>query len=257
MTPNNRVGLIIAILGLVALLFAAIIVLFLRQKQRKYLRSLIQKSREKEKERDREKAEGGDGETGLERSACCLDVPPPRNVFQPSGPYPSSSRYSRSTSGEVRPVLARIPVSNQNPNPTSNLKGKCRDKSIPVVNAVGSSTRAKTTHTPGPHPHPEPSPTWPILLQSPTGIPCILHQPLPNISLPIDVQGIRWPDLERVTLRTEAREFLEWSWEYERRQAERRVRAHDLKRNRRFEFIDGDGDGDGEVGAGGIRVEER
>ncbi len=55
MTPNNRVGLIIAILGLVALLFAAIIVLFLRQKQRKYLRSLIQKSREKEKERDREK----------------------------------------------------------------------------------------------------------------------------------------------------------------------------------------------------------
>lgn len=47
----------------------------------------------------------------------------------------------------------------------------------------------------------------------------------------VDAQGIRWP--ERVELRGEAKEFLEWSREYDKQDAERRKRDQERREEER------------------------
>ncbi|KAF8849391.1 hypothetical protein BDZ45DRAFT_809990 [Acephala macrosclerotiorum] len=219
MNPNNTAGIILAIMGIVLLLSATIVVLFLRRKQRQYIRSLIAKVRNKDKDKDHERCLGGIRESdNTDRCACCYDLPSP-----PTPPSPKTPRrYSRSTSSVGTPDTCILNLAYP-PEPKYPIKER---------NQTGTGRGSPT--------YEEQSPPSPITVHV-GGVTKRLYHTRANTSLPTDAQGIRWP--EAVTLKGEAKEFLEWSqgWsrEYDRKQEERRERVYAHIQRARTSLRDG------------------
>ncbi|KUJ15230.1 uncharacterized protein LY89DRAFT_106818 [Mollisia scopiformis] len=207
MDINTEVGLILTVIGIVFLFFAVIIVIFVRQRQRTYFRTLITKHRNKEK-CDSQIHLAGDSEAG---HCSCITR---RHRMRTRGiVYPQSSEYSRSTSG-------------RSPSRPPKVPPKDRRYGAYYPQFLFPSQDAEV----------EELPISPVVVTV-DGIRHELHHPAPNRNLMVDEHGIRWP--ERVELRGEAKEFLDWSRDYDRKDAEKRARdtaRREAERKRASEY---------------------